>query len=159
MKAIMTLGVAGCGKSTLADKLKDNYLEINLDECRDLINGDAGDNSNPAQVAAYRDNLIELAAMNGNDIIISDTNLNKHFRDLLLDKLKHLGFDVTLLHLDTPFHKCLEFNAQRSRQVPEDVMHAMHDTLTEQLGDGSLKHPAIKRYIRHNPLAEATPSL
>jgi len=159
MKAIMTLGVAGCGKSTIADKLKDKFLEINLDECRVLLNGDAGDNSNPKEVAAYRDNLIELAAMNGNDIIISDTNINKHFRDLLLDKLKDLGFQVVLLHVDTPFEKCLEFNSKRSRQVPEDVMHTMHETLQGQLNDGSLKHPAIKQFVRHDPLSEPTPEL
>lgn len=159
MKAIMTIGVAGCGKSTFADKLKDRFLEINLDECRDLVNGDASDNSNPAEVAGYRDNLIELAAMNGSDIIISDTNINKHFRELLLDKLKELGFDVTLVHINTPLDKCLEFNSQRSRQVPEDVMHTMHTTLQNQIADGHLKHPAIKRFIRHNPLSEPMPDL
>jgi len=155
----MTFGVAGSGKSTLASHYKDRFLEINLDECRELVNGNPDDQSNPAGVAAYRDNLIELAAMQGADIMISDTNLNAHFRNLLLDKLQQLGFDVILIVITTPFEKSLEFNSRRDRQVPEDIMHKMKEAMDEQLENNGLHHPAVKKVIYYNPLKEKPPIL
>lgn len=159
MRAIMTLGVAGCGKSTFAEKLKDRFLEINLDECRELVNGNESDNSNPKEVADYRDRLIELAAMQGTDIILSDTNINPHFRNMLLNKLKNLGYQVTLVHLDTPVEKCLEFNENRDRQVPDEAIIEMQEKMQEQIENSKMKHPAITRFIRHNPLNDEMPNL
>jgi len=159
MKAIMTMGVAGSGKSTLASKLKEHYLEINLDECRDLVNGDSDNQSNHKEVAAYRDNLIELAAMQGTDIMISDTNLNPHFRKLLLDKLQQLEFEVTLIVIATPLEKSLEFNLKRERQVPEEVIRDMHKSLEEQILKKKYRHPAIKHIIAYNPLQDDVPDL
>ena len=157
MKAILTLGVAGSGKSTLASKLKDRFLEINLDECRDLLLGDANKQSNHKEVAEYRDNLIELAAMQQNDIIISDTNLNPHFRKLLIDKLDQLGFEITLVVITTPLEKSLEFNSARERQVPEEVIRDMHSKLQEQILKRKYRHHAIKHVIAFNPLEDDVP--
>ena len=129
MKAIVTVGLPGCGKSTYAEGLDGKYVEINLDKCREIVNGDAADQSNIQQVIAYRDSMIEQAAKLHADIIVSDTNLHPEFRKGLISDLKKLGYKVTLTHFTTSLETCMKRNKNRDRQVPDHAMIRMHDQL------------------------------
>lgn len=127
MKAFLTVGLPGCGKSTFAKKYKGKLIDINLDQCRDMVNGSEEDQSNIMEVLAYRNSLIEQAALHGADIIISDTNLNPEFRKQLIDQLKKLGFEVTIVHFKTSLEICKSRNLGRDRQVPDEIMEQMED--------------------------------
>ena len=131
MKAFLTVGLPGCGKSTFAQKYKGKLIEINLDQCRELVNGSEEDQSNIMEVLAYRDSLIEQAALHGADIIISDTNLHPEFRKQLIDQLKKLGFEVTIVHFKTSLETCKSRNQGRSRQVPDEIMDQMEEMRTQ----------------------------
>lgn len=127
MKAFLTVGLPGCGKSTFAKKYKGKLIEINLDQCREFVNGSEEDQGNIMEVLKYRDSLIEQAAIHGADIIISDTNLHPEFRKQLIDRLKELGFVVTIVHFKTSLETCKQRNVGRSRQVPDEIMDQMED--------------------------------
>lgn len=134
MKAYVTIGLPRSGKSTWASKLPREVVEINLDDCREAVNGDAGDQTNIIEVLDLRDALIETAAMDGADVCISDTNINPVFRRQLVEQLRGLGYDVQAVVLNTPLDVCVARNARAERKVPLEVIFEMHRTLT--LGDG-----------------------
>lgn len=134
MKAYVTVGLPRSGKSTWAAQLPREVVEVNLDDCREAVNGDAGDQSNIAEVIDLRDALLETAAMDGADVCISDTNIDPHFRRQLVEQLRGLGYDVQAVVLNTPLDVCLARNARAERQVPVEVILAMHQMLT--VGEG-----------------------
>jgi predicted kinase len=127
MKAYLTIGIPGCGKSTYANTLA--ATEINLDNCREAVNGDQGDQRNIAEVIAYRDELILKAAEQQQDIVISDTNIQPQFRTELVSDLRYLGYEVIYVVFNTSVETALQQNLMREKVVPEHVIYRMHDQL------------------------------
>lgn len=125
MKAYLTIGMPASGKSTWA-KTQTNYLEINLDECRAKISGDEGDQSVNKQAIELRNQLINQAATQSKDIIISDTNLNPVFRQQLVEELRQLGFIVEFVLFPVGLDVAKSRNSNRSRIVPDHVLENMY---------------------------------
>jgi len=123
----MTVGVPRSGKSTWASGFEG--VEVNLDQCREIVNGSEEDHSNVEDVISTRDSLVEEAAMVGSDIVISDTNIAPGFRTELVQRLRQLGYSVDAVVFDVPLEVCLERNAASARVVPEDVVVRMYQTL------------------------------
>lgn len=108
MKAIITVGISGSGKTTWAEEKcrKDkNWVNINRDNIRFMLTG-AGANgwngykfnkSIEAMVTSIQDDVLSAARAEGKNVIISDTNLNPHYRLGLVEGLKHsLGCEVEI---------------------------------------------------------------
>lgn len=111
-KAIITVGCSASGKSTFALDLvsdfKSGWVELNRDNYRKLILcikfEDYNVNHDSINMWSlwnfkWEDSVTEmfekgLEANIGNNIIISDTNLNKGKRDLLIKRLEGLGYEV-----------------------------------------------------------------
>lgn len=127
MKAYVTIGVPGSGKSTWA--AKQPALEINLDECREQVCGNAADQSATPAAVALRDKLIREAAENEQDIVLSDTNLNHQFRLLMVGYLLRLGYDVCYVVFDVSARQAKAWNQLRDRVVPEHVIDRMHQQM------------------------------
>ena len=129
MRAYVTIGIPGSGKSTWASQ--QSALEINLDECREQVCGNAADQSATPAAVALRDKLIREAAANGQDIVLSDTNLNHQFRLLLVADLLHLGYDVCYVVFDVSADQAKAWNKLRDRVVPEHVIDRMYRQMRE----------------------------
>jgi predicted kinase len=128
LHAIITVGIPASGKSTFAES-QAGALNINLDDCRAQISGDASNQNVTQQALALRDQLLQQAMEEGQLIIVSDTNLIPEHRSALIQKFKAALYGVTLLVFDTPFEVCVERNRARDRQVPDHAMQRMQQAL------------------------------
>jgi len=129
MKAYVTIGPPASGKSTWAASRPE--IEINLDECRRRVCGNAADQAATPAAVALREQLIREAAANGQDIILSDTNLNPRFRLLLVNDLRHLGYDVCYVVFEVTATQAKAWNQLRDRVVPEYVIDRMISQMAE----------------------------
>lgn len=126
------VGVPGSGKSTLAQRLIDKgYALLNADSIRQELWGDANDQQSPDKVFELffqrMDALLEADA----DIVVDNINTNPRHRAEIIDRAKRKGYsDIQLWVLDVPLDVCLERNRNRQRNVPEDIVTKMHNTLT-----------------------------
>jgi len=127
MRAYVTIGIPGSGKSTWASQ--QSALEINLDECREQVCGNAADQAATPAAVALRDKLIREAAADGKDIVLSDTNLNHQFRLLMVAYLLRLGYDVCYVVFDVSVSQAKAWNKLRDRVVPEYVIDRMHQQM------------------------------
>lgn len=101
MKAIITIGISGSGKSTWASK-QSGYVIVNRDDVRaELMEDDGKEFSWSGWSWKREDDVTKICntkiaeiASAGDDIIISDTNLNRGRRNSLAARLKELGYEV-----------------------------------------------------------------
>lgn len=116
MKATITVGISGSGKSTWAEQ-QPNAFEINRDKLRWQVTGCigwSGDNAYKFSSKIETDvtniaegHLIAVAKM-GEDVIISDTNLNPKFRQKLIATCQGLGYIVQIKEFPISFQEALE---------------------------------------------------
>lgn len=128
MRAILTVGLPGCGKSTYAAGLS-GVVEINLDNLRELICGDATDQSVTRKAVGMRHRLMNAYARDQRDVIFSDTHARRRNRLRLIRALKRLGYRVELVFFNVGEATCLQRNAGRARKVPEEAIAMMASQL------------------------------
>lgn len=132
-KAILTVGLPGCGKSTWANqyaKENKNWVIIERDKWRAEVYTDfpdyTFDNAAEKLVTELSKWSIQTAIKNGQNIIISDTNLNEVYYDELLIMFEDNRYTVRFQHFtDVPISRVLEQNKNRDAEVPEGVIHRM----------------------------------
>lgn len=104
MKATLTVGISGSGKSTWAEAQRNAagscvYVS-NRDTLRWQISGKTGwkeykfNRATEDAVTAMQKDSITLAAKGGRDVIIADTNLNPKTRNSLAQFCQELGYEV-----------------------------------------------------------------
>lgn len=130
MKAIITVGIPGSGKSTWAKK-QAGFVDINLDDLRFQISGDAADQSVTAQAVELQKENIKKSALEKLDIIISDTNLKPQIRTSLMTFLQELGYEVEFVSFPISEDLAKFRNSGRERVVPEEVMDRMIQTFKD----------------------------
>lgn len=135
MKAYLTVGMPASGKSTWAEA-QENFVNINLDDCRAEVSGDATNQLSTVEAVKLQAEKIYQAGLQGKDIIISDTNLNPTYRDLLVKDLVHQGFEVELVFFPISLELAKERNSKRSRQVPENILEKMYNSFQEDKSVG-----------------------
>jgi len=104
LKAILTIGISGSGKSTWASLQYNefDYEIINRDNLRWQISGTTGwkdykfNKKIEKAVTEAQEALIVECAKYGNNIIIADTNLNPATRERLIKLCESLGFEVEI---------------------------------------------------------------
>lgn len=159
MKAIVTVGCSGSGKSTFAEELskRENYSIVERDQHRKnmqlvLSGGIQNPNANfwstwnwkleKDITESVRESIQFLAKM-GKDIIVSDTNLNKKFREEMVSFLESLGYEVEIKIFFLEYAKLLERDNKRKDSVGQQVIAHQYDTFMEQYGAsefGIVKH-------------------
>lgn len=141
-KAILTIGIPCSGKSTWAEKFcgENDYEEVNRDRLRmKIFKLERYDDykmtkHNESLVTAKVNELISKCAEQKSNIVISDTNLNKKFRNLLIDKLESLGYEVQFKVLDIEYFDAIKRNDKRKdKQIPRSVMYDMYRRYMEFL--------------------------
>lgn len=134
-RAVLTIGIPGSGKSFWAAS-QDTLVEINLDKCRAMVPGSKGehDQAVTSEAVALHGAAIQSASNWNADIVISDTNLNPYFRDLLEERLMQLGYTVEYKEFDTPYGVCVARNQARANPVPLDAMERMQASMDAYMG-------------------------
>lgn len=132
MRAVITVGVSGSGKSTFAKSLSLTHHEINRDWDRWNCTGKCGWNGDNAyrfdkNVEKYIDKLhnIDYRTFSeiGRDIVISNTNLNTKKLKKLLNKLEDLGYEVEIKEFPISFPEALRRDKERGIfSVGEEVL-------------------------------------
>lgn len=134
-KAIITVGIPASGKSTFASNLiefDDSYIEVNRDWTRHNIVCPGTNNSTykftkerERQVTAECDNLIMFAAEHGRNLIISNTNLNVHHRESLIDLLDSLDYDVEVKLFPISYEEAVKRDNAREHGVGHNIIYKM----------------------------------
>lgn len=145
--AYITIGPAGCGKSTWARDIAKRFGSTQIIE-RDIIRQpyyDSGktmnDNIEKEVTDEQTRQILEACSSPLVErIIISDTNLNPKTRDRLKSIFKEQGIDIEYVIFDKVLYKdCLSQNDQREgwKRVPLHVMQRMYIQFREEF---PLKH-------------------
>lgn len=138
-KLTLMIGLPGSGKSTYVNKNYEfrriffhNVAILSSDRVRKELYLDENDQSHNEEVFQY----IKETAVNklraGIDVVIDATNIRRKDRMNLINfidsKIGYFYEDhcVEYIVIATPFYKCLENNAQRTRQVPKEVIERMY---------------------------------
>lgn len=141
MKAIVTVGISGSGKSTWAQDLirsrqephglilGEIWHEINRDDirfnhfCEGVRDWSKYKWKHEKKVTEIQNRLIARASEYHWNIIISDTNLNKKYRDDLVDNLERLGYEVEILEFDVDFEEAVRRDLLRPNSVGREVIY------------------------------------
>ncbi|MBD2692120.1 AAA family ATPase [Anabaena catenula] len=134
------IGTPGSGKSTFAKLLSSlgNCEIISTDEIRQELYGDATIQGEWHTIEATAINRICTAFRLSKSVIYDATNCKRSFRmDFLLKVKTQLGqWELPQLHwigwyLKTPLEICIQWNQQRQRQVPPDIIECMYQMLQD----------------------------
>lgn len=142
-KAFITVGIPGSGKTYWATNtaLKNGGVNINLDDCRLAVSGDAHNQDCTPQAVALHIALIDAVCSQKCNLYVSDTNLHPGFRAALITKLENAGYEIELVVFETPYEVCCKRNAARTNPVPEHVMSRMQSAFDD-----------FKQNLSHNAL-------
>ena len=126
-RLILLVGIPGSGKSTLAKKIMERGFHcLSADPIREELYGKAIEQGDKEEVFRIFFERFEQALAQGLDIIVDNTNLNPKQRKPILDRAQAAGYtDIQLWLLDVPLDVCLQRNAVRERNVPEDIVANM----------------------------------
>lgn len=162
MKAIITVGCSGSGKSTWAKNLqkqdkKSKWKIIERDEIRMLmVEQILGHNdfdlwqhweftaAAENNVTSHQNGLINVYAASGRNIIISDTNLNAIYRNEMAETLMRNGYDVEFEYFNVPFRKLLQNDNKRRNSVGYEVISKQYFKFMEDHGQRFGFHKMVK---------------
>nr|DAS17539.1 MAG TPA: polynucleotide kinase [Caudoviricetes sp.] len=146
MRAILTIGCSGSGKTTWALQQDERII------CRDnirreliglRISENLWDNYHFDREVEVNNEVarqIKYAAQRKEDIIIADTNVSAKARNNLIELLEQHGYQVETKVFDTPIQVCLSNNQKRVDVVAENVIWNQWQSLNIQ---GFIKEDTI----------------
>lgn len=131
MKAIITVGCSASGKSTFAKDLIDQgWVDVNRDDIRfdkycfgvrdwDLYKFSKEKENN---VTVQQERMVDAAHIKGQNIIISDTNINDKTRNFWINRLSNMGYDVEVKYFDVDLMELLARDTKRDNGVGYKVI-------------------------------------
>ena len=138
MRAILTIGCSGSGKTTWAmqqdkriicrDNIRRELIGLRIDE--NLWENYHFDRE--AEVNNEVARQIKYAAQHKEDIIIADTNVSPKARNNLIKLLEQHRYQVETKVFDTPIQVCLSNNQKRVDVVAENVIWDQWHSLSTQ---------------------------
>lgn len=141
MKAIITVGISASGKSTHADELvKEGWCKVERDVIRrDIFKFKQWDKykftrAKEEQVSDAVEGMIAGAARTGVNIIISDTNLNKKYREGLVTYLDLLGYEVEIMNFPISLKEAWKRDQSREYSVGRDVIYKQYKQFNKYIG-------------------------
>lgn len=130
MRAVLLVGLPGCGKSTLAETMP-GVIEINRDRIRERLFGSRTHHAHEGAVSREHARLIRHHAARREDLLLSDTHTQRRSRRELIRALKELGYRVEVWVLDVSEQVCQARNKERPEPVPPEVIARMSRRLAE----------------------------
>lgn len=160
MTVFITVGAPGSGKSTWAVAHAAEFGNTMI-TCRDDLRATYnitkfGDKETEAFLTKVQRAQMEAAFLEGMDVIVADTNINKHFRNQLVKFAHEHAQDVELVVFKEPLDTLIMRDAARDRTVGPDVITKFYNDLNGQdLGDLILPCPRSLKYSHQygNPAA------
>ena len=135
---IITVGIPGCGKSTLARQLKalgNVDIVISSDSIRDELTGDPENQEQNANVFRVLNHRVAEALSQGLNVLVDATNLKPSYRNglkalTLLARVRNVQGPIECRAIrfadSADFDLCQKRNTSRERVVPEFVMQRFH---------------------------------
>ncbi len=127
------IGCPSSGKSTLANYIinqNSNYQIVSTDKIREQLFGDENIQGDWQLIEAEIFKQIDYFIQLGKPIIYDATNAKRWWRISLLKRLaKYENVNWIGWYLKTPLNVCLEWNQKRERQVPDDVISNLYQSL------------------------------
>jgi predicted kinase len=158
----LTIGIPASGKTTWAKKqaqVDKNIVVVSRDDIRNAHGWKSGFDEN--RVTRIHRAQIEAALLEGMDVIVADTNINKTFRNRLVKFCHEHGADVQFVPFPISVDEAiLRDSARNSHMVgPQIIMKFYEDLCAQDLDYDGEFHPAPKfnavpRYT-HDSLADA----
>lgn len=125
------IGTPASGKSTFATQLstQDNYTTVSTDAIRAQLYGNETIQGNWHDIETILLTQISESITAGIPVIYDATNAQRPYRMALLEKLPQQNCYWIAWHLKTPLPFCKKWNKQRTRQVPENIIEKMFQSL------------------------------
>jgi predicted kinase len=142
MNLLLTLGVAGAGKTTFVNKiLKDHkpFQLICLDDIR-LALGDIYNERTEPVVAMITDVMGRTFMERGLPIIVDSTCTSKYIAKKWCELVKEYNYTTSAYYLDTPFEVCCNrrLNTLNTNKITIEVLERQREQLNELLEDTSM---------------------
>ena len=116
------IGISGVGKTTWANKLFTQHVQISLDKI-----------SNPNK---KKENImIEESLKQQHNIVIDDTNLTRKIRSKIITLAKKYNAQINAVFIDLPMYKIQINNINRETPLDEVVLYAQKKQLEEPCED------------------------
>lgn len=141
-KAIITVGISSSGKTTFAKTLVDEgWVDINRDWIRFNVvcpNTDWSNykftNKREQDVTSVQEEMVMDAFAKGQNVIISDTNLNPKVRDKWVNLLADLGYEVEIKEFPISLEEAYKRDTLRANGVGRDVIYGQYKRWLEYIG-------------------------
>ena len=123
---VILRGVSGSGKTTFAKRMP--RVRISRDDLRRLLFSIEGKavltSEQEKKVTKFQREWIERELLEGNDVVVDDTNLNKSLLKSLCRFINDIGFDFTTVDTKVSLEEAKARNARREPhdRVPEHVI-------------------------------------
>ena len=123
---VILIGVSGSGKTTFAKRMP--RVRISRDDLRRLLFGIEGKavltSEQEKKVTKFQREWIERELLEGNDVVVDDTNLNKSLLKSLRQFINDIGFDFTIVDVKVDLEEAKARNDRREPhdRVPEHVI-------------------------------------
>lgn len=131
MRAILTVGISASGKTSWATELvRQGWRDINRDWIRfNMVKPGTNwsnykfNNTNEKEVTRLQGLMITESWAAGDNIIISDTNLNAGTRTALIKQLQDLGYEVELKSFPITRELAVKRDNLRANGVGQEVIY------------------------------------
>ena len=123
---VILRGVSGSGKTTFAKRMP--RVRISRDDLRRLLFGIEGKavltSEQEKKVTKFQREWIERELLEGNDVVVDDTNLNESLLKSLCRFINDIGFNFTIVDTKVSLEEAKARNARREPhdRVPEHVI-------------------------------------
>lgn len=142
MRAVITVGISASGKTTYANLLvSQGYRDINRDWIRfNLVSPGANwgtykfNKANEKEVTGIQGQMIMESWTKGENIVISDTNLNQGVREGLIRHLEALGYEVLVEYIECDREEAVKRDRLRPNSVGEGVIYKQNLSVQEYIG-------------------------
>lgn len=122
MNVFIISGISGSGKSTWVKTHHPNALYLNADSIRKEIYGDENTQGDGAKIFGILFNRFRQALKGKKDIVVDNTSPTFRDRKSYYDIMLPLGIKPTLVSFTPNLNRAKEWNKQRERQVPDEVI-------------------------------------
>lgn len=119
-------GLPASGKTTYAKELVDKgWVRVNKDDLRAMLNNSKFSKYNEAFILSLRDEIIIRALVNGQNVVVDDTNLDPKHLIQFEGIAQEFMADFEIRFFDVPVRECIKRNSLRANPVPEKVIYSM----------------------------------
>lgn len=118
----LLVGPSGAGKSTWITKYAGSSEVISLDQIREDVTGDAGDQHENTRVLHQARDRLKEALRKGRDVIWDATSLRRDSRSMLIQIARDYGVHTTQVVFCAPMNEIFRRNRQREKSIPTSAL-------------------------------------